>query len=140
MRSGTSYHPPHPSSLSNKIQNVQLSLSFQLKNEYFLVEIRPKYCEFRCQCGRSVLNQATQIPTSGFCKLAGCIWGSVRQRGVHPSPEKMVLFLRGPEMTSERDLSNSGKSVELWMWEVLTFCAQLCFWLADPGQRNTLCI
>jgi hypothetical protein len=48
-------------------------------------------------------------------------------------------FLKGPEMTSDRELGNSGKNVELWMREVSAFWAQL-FWLADPGQRNTLCI
>ena len=96
-----------------------------------------------CVCVCSVLNQETQIPTLGFRKFSGSLWGSVRQRGVQPCPAGMVLesccFLKGPEMTSDRELGNSGKNVELWMREVSAFWAQL-FWLADPGQRNTLCI
>lgn len=79
-----------------------------------------------------------KFPLQVFLSLQSAFGVSVRRRGVLLSPEGTVPSLRGPEMTSDRELGNSGKNVEPWVPEGSAFWVQLCFWLTDLGRINTL--
>lgn len=80
--------------------------------------------------GMHVLNLATLIPNH-FPFLFSSIYRvhleSVHQKGVHPTPNGLcwraaifrrrspnISFLGGPGITSDGELRNAGKNVELW--------------------------